>query len=155
MYAVCVLMQYGTAAAAMAVAMVLAAASHAHAEGEDAAEPVSLWIPDRMIVGEQYHGMIIAGEARPGGLLAYLSTGDDHVATVPSTASVGPYRNVYAQVQGILTSMQAQLHLIDPYARHELNLDLRIYRWNPHTRMRALTSSRSCTEKYNPVQVWV
>jgi len=34
---------------------------------------------------------------------------------------------VYAQVQGILTSMQAQPHLIDPYARHELNLDLRIY----------------------------
>jgi len=35
--------------------------------------------------------------------------------------------HVYAQVQGILTSMQAQLHLIDPYARYELNLDLRIY----------------------------
>jgi len=87
-------MRYGTAAAAMAVAMVLAATSHAHAEGEDAAEEsVSLWIPDRMIAGEQYHGMIIAGEARPGGLLAYLSTGDDHVAAVPSTASVGPYRN--------------------------------------------------------------
>jgi len=27
----------------------------------------------------------------------------------------------------ILTSMQAQPHLIAPYARHELNLDLRIY----------------------------
>jgi len=34
---------------------------------------------------------------------------------------------VYPQVQSILTSMQAQPHLIDPYARHELNLDLRIY----------------------------
>jgi len=29
--------------------------------------------------------------------------------------------------QGILASMQAQPHLIDPYARHELNLDLRMY----------------------------
>jgi len=33
---------------------------------------------------------------------------------------------VYPQIQGIFTSMQAQPHHIDPYARHELNLDRRI-----------------------------
>jgi len=34
---------------------------------------------------------------------------------------------VYAQVQGILTGMQAQLCLIGLHARHGLNLDLSIY----------------------------
>jgi len=44
---------------------------------------------------------------------------------MPASNTYG--NDVYPQIQGILTSMQAQPHLIAPHARYELNLDLRIY----------------------------
>jgi len=35
-------------------------------------------------------------------------------------------KDVYPQLHGILTNIQAQPYLIDAYVRHELSLDLRI-----------------------------
>ena len=52
-----------------------------------------LWVPDRMIQGEQYHGMVLSDPATPTGMLAVLSSGDGSVATVPDSVSVLPYRN--------------------------------------------------------------
>ena len=52
-----------------------------------------LWVPDRMIQGEQYHGMVLSDPATQTGMLAVLSSGDGSVATVPDSVSVLPYRN--------------------------------------------------------------
>ena len=82
-------------AAAAAVPAFLIAAGYGlpPAHAATAAGSGLLWVPDRMIQGEQYHGMIMSDPATQTGMLAVLSSGDGSVATVPDSVSVLPYRN--------------------------------------------------------------
>lgn len=57
------------------------------------AETDSLWVPDKMIAGEAYHGTVITNNASSEGLLAFLSTDDDSVIRVPDTVPILPHEN--------------------------------------------------------------
>ena len=65
--------------------ILLACAGAAHADG-------SLWVPDQMILGHEYHGMILLDEAAPEGSLVLLSAEDPHILDVPESVPVLPYQ---------------------------------------------------------------
>ncbi len=104
------------------------------------AEPeITLWVPEHMILGNTYHGIIIIPETTQHGMIAFLSTGDDLIAQTPDSVSVLPYQNhgiflitpqakgtteIFAAISGDLYNAQTQvfssksepakLHLITP-----------------------------------------
>ena len=57
------------------------------------ADPGILWVPERMIAGHAYHGMILMEDAAPSGRLALLSAADGHIVDVPDSVSIPPYMN--------------------------------------------------------------
>ena len=65
--------------------VLLACAGAAHADG-------SLWVPDQMILGHEYHGMVLLDEAAPEGSLVLLSAEDPHILDVPESVPVLPYQ---------------------------------------------------------------
>ena len=59
----------------------------------DDAPAVELWIPQNMIVGNTYHGVIILPEATAEGTVVFLSTEDNLIAHVPDSIPILPHQN--------------------------------------------------------------
>ncbi len=84
---------------------------------------VILWVPEHMIAGEQYEGVVIS-EATPRGSLVLLSAGDDAI-NIQESVSILPYQNhgifsvapihegtadVFAAIDGQLYSVSTQVY---------------------------------------------
>jgi len=82
-----------------------------------AQESIELWVPQKMIAGQEYQGMIIAKTPEPNGVLAFLSISGDS-AGVPETVLLEPDRNhatfpitpIRAGEVEILAAMQGRLY---------------------------------------------
>lgn len=94
---------------------------HANGQTEDAA----LWVPQKMITGETYEGVVILDTASSSGQTVVLSSSDPSVLSVSESALVLPYQNhgmfrisalregtadVFALVEGKMTKLQATVY---------------------------------------------
>lgn len=103
------------AAAALALAPWVMACAHAE---------VSLWVPEHMVAGGSYHGVVVLEPAPQHGALVLLSSGDGDAVRVPGTVTVRPHSNhgvfevlpaseaetsISASVGGLLHSAQVRV----------------------------------------------
>ena len=56
-------------------------------------DTITVWVPEQMILGHEYEGIVIMETATPDGSLVILSSGDDDAIHIQSTVSVPPYQN--------------------------------------------------------------